>query len=143
MANELATMDDPYDMLRSKSLKAKVKESIMKLKKEYGKDDAKLLTAYSAAQALYKNSHRSGVIENIKVEDSYQQKFMNEDGKFMIQYADHKTGTDGPAQLVLDKITNQLNDNYYDLVCKKITSNPGCKSLLFLTTNGSKCTQVF
>ena len=142
MANELATMDDPYDMLRSTALKGKVKESILKLQKEYAKDEAKLLTAYSAAHALYKNSHRSGVIENIKIAE-YHQKFTNEDGKFVIQCADHKTGSDGPAQLVLDKNTNHLIDKYYHLVRKKITPNPGCESLLFLTTNGCKYTQVF
>ena len=142
MANELATMSDPYDMLRSKLLKQKIKESITNLKRGYAKNDAKLLTAYTAAHALYKNSHRSGVIENIKTEE-YQQKFVNESGKYVIQCADHKTGSDGPAQLVLDKFTNKLIDSYYNLVRKKIAPSPGYKSLLFLTTNGSKYTQVY
>ena len=41
---------------------------------------------------------------------------MNENGKFVIQCADHKTGSNGPAQLVLDKVTNQLIDKYYHLL---------------------------
>ena len=92
-------MDDPCNMLKSKQLKAKIKDCIVNLKRSFDEDDAKLLTAYCTAQIVYRNLQRSGVIENVKVEEYLKkgEKY----GSPVIQCLHHKTGSDGLAQLVL------------------------------------------
>ena len=126
VASELPCMDDPYNMLKSKELREKIKECITNLEQSFTEDAAKLLTAYCTAHIVYRNSQRSGVIENIKVEE-YLNKGMNKKGKPIIQCLDHKTGSDGPAQLVISKLTDQLLKKYYRLVRIKITPQKDCE----------------
>ena len=61
----------------------------------------------------------------------------------MIQCLEHKTSFEGPAQLVLSKLTNQLLDKCYKLVRCKITPQKDCEPYLFLTTSGAKYKQVY
>ena len=142
VASELPSMDDPCNMLKSKELKAKIKDCIANLERAFAEDDAKLLTAYCTAQIVYRNSQRSGVIENVKVEE-YLNKNINVKGKPVIQCLDHKTGSDGPAQLVVSKLANHLLQKYYQLVRTKITPEKDCEKYFFLTTTGSRYTQVY
>ena len=85
---------------------------------------------------------RSGVIENVKVEE-YLNKNIDEKGKPVIQCLDHKTGSDGLAQLVVSKLANHLLQKYYQLVRTKITPEKDCEKYFFLTTSGSRYTQVY
>ena len=142
MANKLPLIDDPYDVLKCKSLQAKVEQAILNLKKSYDKSNAKLLTAYCAAHILFPNTQRSGVIKNVKVQE-FHQRYTNEKGKRVVQCADHKTGPEGPAQLVLNKSKDHLLEQYVNLVRTKIETKEGNEDLLFVTTNGSRYNQVF
>ena len=117
VAYELPSMDDPYcTIFESVKLKTKIKDCKKTLKRSYSEDEDKLLTAYCTAQILYRNSQRSGVIENVKINE-YLEMNVNHEGNPVIQCLDHKTSLEGPAQLVLNKLTNQLLDKYYKLVC--------------------------
>ena len=49
------------------------------------------VATYATAQIVYRNSQRSGIIQNVKVQE-YLNKNINEEGKAVIQCLDHKTG---------------------------------------------------
>ena len=137
-------MDDPYcTIFKSVKLKNKIKDC---LKRSYSEDEAnynyKLLTIYWTAQILCRNSQQSGVIENVKINE-YLEMNVNHEGNPVIQCLNHKTSLEGPAQLVLNKLTNQLLDKYYKLVRCKITPQKDCEPYLFLTTSGAKYKQVY
>ena len=51
----------------------------------------------------------------MKIEE-YLKKISNEEGKPVIQRLEHKTASDGPAQVVVSKLANQLLEKYYQLV---------------------------
>ena len=142
VANELPSMHDPSTMLKSNKLKEKIKHSIRNLETSFNEDDAKLLTAYCTGQILFRNSQRSGVIQNVKVRE-YMNKTIGEEGKPVIKCLEHKTGPDGPAQLVVSKLANQLLDKYYNLVRTRIIPQNNCEQYFFLTTSGGRYTQVY
>ena len=57
VASELPFIDNPYDMLKSKHLKAKIKQCIVNLEKSFVEDDAKLFTAYCIATYTFASKH--------------------------------------------------------------------------------------
>ena len=77
MASKLPLIDDPYDMLKCKPLKSKVKQAVLCLQRSYEQSAANLLTAYCAAHILFQNGARSGVIKNLKVQE-YHDRYINE-----------------------------------------------------------------
>ena len=61
----------------------------------------------------------------------------------MINCLEHKTGSQGVAQLVINKTAENLLHKYCKFVRSKIYPSEGCEQLLFLTTTGKRYTQVY
>ena len=141
-AGRLAFIEDPYELIRGKKMLKTIKSAVANLRKGFNRCDAKLLTAYCAAQIIYQNSQRSGVIENVTIEE-YNNRIQNEKEKVVITCAEHKTGTQGAAQLVIDRKSEMLLERYSKLVRDKIQANDDSKHLLFVTTTGKRYTQVY
>ena len=91
---------------------------------------------------LYYNGQRSGVIENVTVEE-FTRRIENEEGMVVMTCMQHKTSTQGPAHLVFNKTTDELLSKYYSLVRQRILPKEGASHLLFLTVNGSRYSQVY
>ena len=139
MASKLPYIEEPHELIKGKKMRKKIEECIKHLKISYNENDAKLLTAYCASQIIYQNSQWPGVIENVTLRE-YADKCFNEEGKLVINC---KTGSQGAAQLVIDKTTDHLLEKYHKLVREKIESSEGCQHLMFLTTTGKRYTQVY
>ena len=66
--------------------------------------DVKLLTAYAAALLVYKNSQRSGVVDNLTMKEFELMRENDRDkDKIVITCVHHKTGAAGGAKLVVEK----------------------------------------
>lgn len=63
--------------------------------------------------------------------------------KYIIECANHKTGPQGRAKLVINKKDFQHILNYKTLVRDKIEPKDGCEELFFFTSNGSPYKQVY
>ena len=94
------------------------------IQKLNGKNDIKLITAYAAAKIIYTNSQRSGVIQNLTIEE-YELRIFCDD-ECVIPCTHHKTGPQGWAQLVVTKEDHILN--YKDLVRDRIKPQQGCEN---------------
>ena len=117
----------------------------MNLRSSFDSKDVKILTAYAACLLLYGNSQRSGVVENLTVDEfsQRQRKLHDNEARIVIPCLNHKTGPQGIAQLVVTEDGEELLVQYHTLVRAKITPKPGCEQYLFLTYGGVKYTQVF
>ena len=131
--------------LSNAHLQAKVNCAVLNLAASFNANDVRLLTAYAASMILYENSQRSGMIENLTVEEFLARvhKVYKEKERVIIPCVNHKTGPQGVAQLVTSLEGEELLLQYYTLARKKITPKPGCHGLFFLTPNGSRYTQVY
>lgn len=107
--------------------------------------DIKLLTAYAASVLLYRNSQRSGVIQNLTLDEFRKRRRVthNDENRMIISCVNHKTGAQGFAQLVVTPKGEDVLLQYHTLVRSNITPKPGCEDLLFLTHKGSRYNQVF
>ena len=85
--------------MKNTHLWAKVDSAILYLALSFDSKDVELLTAYAACLLLYKNSQRSGVIENLTLRDfsQRQQKLHNNEERVVIPCLNHKTGPQGIA----------------------------------------------
>ena len=144
LANESPTKT-ASEFLKSTRLLAKVDSAILNLGSSFDPKDVKILTAYAACQLLYGNSQRSGVVENLAVNEfsQRQRKLHDNEERIIIPCLNHKTGPQGIAQLVVTVKGEELLLQYHTLVRAKITPKPGCEQYFFLTYSGVKYTQVF
>ena len=143
VTKKLPFIKNPTHLLESKALHKEIKSSVKRLRKAYNDKDAKLLTAYCAAHAVFQNSQRSGVVQNA-TKTEYKSRIINSRGKTIINILGHKTGPQGRVQLVLTNQAARLLDLYYGLVRRHIIpQNDECRPLLFLRTNGKEYDQVY
>ena len=115
-------------------LRAKIDSAILNLASSFDLKDVKLLTAYAACLLLYKNSQRSGVVENLTLKEfsQRQRKLHNNEERIVIPCLNHKTGPKGTAQLVTTAEGEELLIQYHILVRAKITPNQGVTNCSFL-----------
>ena len=140
--DELALSEEPDDTFMDPRFQAKLQQAIDSLTTVYQSDNAAFLTAYCAARLIYGNGQRSGVVENLTM-DEFQKRTEGEDNKTIITCHEHKTGPQGAADLVMDKEDDELLEFYLKNVRRHIPSNDETKHLFFLTTNGKRYTQVY
>ena len=92
MIETVATTEDPCKFLHSKRVKQKLHSAKRNLiQKLNGKNDIKLITAYAAAKIIYTNSQRSGVIQNLTIEE-YDMRTINVLSHVLIIRLDLKDG---------------------------------------------------
>lgn len=131
------------NFLNNKHLMGKVELAILNLGATFESADIKLLTAYAASILLYKNSQRSGVIQNLTLKEFSQRRYIKSEGKVVIPCVNHKTGPQGMAQLVATTEAEEILVHYHTLIRTRLTPKAGCEELFFLTHQGSKYTQVY
>ena len=104
--------------MKNTHLWAKVDSAILYLALSFDSKDVELLTAYAACLLLYKNSQRSGVIENLTLKDfsQRQQKLHNNEERVVIPCLNHKTGPQGIAQLVTTAEGEELLIKYHTII---------------------------
>jgi len=101
-----------------------------------------LLTAYCAAKVVYENGQRSGVVENLTVNEFFK-RVESEKGDVVISCHHHKTGPQGVALPVVNKAINELLEFYYKNVRQRMKTHKDTEHLFFLTANGKQYTQVY
>ena len=102
MSKRVATNADPYKFLNSKRAKVKLLNAKHNITQRLTtRDDIKLVTAYAAVKIIYTNSQRSGIIQNLTIEEYEMRTFC--DDQYAIPCTHHMTGPQGQAQLVVTK----------------------------------------
>ena len=96
----------------------KINQAISSLQVSFDIEYIKLLTAFAAALLLYKNCHRSRVVQNLTIEEFHKRQ-TNADN-VIISCINHKTGPQGRAQLVATKNTEVILIQYMQLVRQHI-----------------------
>ena len=140
--DELALTEEPDDTFQDPQFQARLQDAIDNLRRGYQSEYAALLTAYCAAKLIYCNGQRSGVVENLTMEEFLKRTEVDEN-KTVITCHEHKTGPQGAADLVITKDIDDLLEFYLNNVRRHITSNDDTEHLFFLTSNGKKYTQVY
>ena len=104
-------------------LQAKVNCAMLNLAASFNAKDVRLLTAYAASMILYQNSQRSGVIENLTIEEfsARVHKVYKEKERVIIPCVNHKTGPQGIAQLVTTLEGEEVLLQYYTSARKNYT----------------------
>ena len=103
MESDIAHTTNPKHFLKSEEVKLKLlyaKENISK--GVYDTHGMKLMTAFAAAILLYKSGQRSGVIENLTVDEFKLRRDDVLQKKIIIPCVHHKTGRKGCAKLVVN-----------------------------------------
>lgn len=142
VVEEMPLIEEPNNFLDNNDVIQKLECAIKRLETRMKTEDVILLTAYCAAKIVYTNGQRSGVIENVTVQE-FMNRTENEDGMTIITCKHHKTGPQGAARLVLTKTTDGLFNKYFNLIRQRIKPHEGINHLFFLTANGRKYTQVY
>ena len=143
MSNMIVNTTNPYEFLKSTQVLKKLNTAKQNLKQAiFSPTDIQLVTAYAAALIVYKNGQRSGVVQNLTMEEfamrrSAKQNFV------IISCINHKTGPQGRAKLVVDQEDFSHMLDYKTLVRDYIIPNVGCDDLFFLTHTGARYTQVY
>ena len=139
---ELPSVGNPLNFLENPTVNLKVQHAIECLQVSFELEDVKLLTAFAAALLIYRNCQRSGVVQNLRIDEFERRQAANKD-KLVVSCINHKTGPQGRAQLVITNQAEHIILMYQQLIREHIEPAPGCDGLLFLTSNGKKYTQVY
>lgn len=139
---KLPHTSNPITFLDNSEVIKQVQECKESLKTSFDLADIKFLTAYGAALLLYGNCQRSGVIQNLTLEEFEQREHTNE-GMTVISCLNHKTGPQGRAILVISPSTEKILVAYKTLVRDHLQPVSGCENIFFLTPSGSMYTQVY
>ena len=117
LANESPTKT-ASEFLKSTWLRARVDSAILNLGSSFDSKEVKILTAYAACLLRYGNSQRSGVVENLTVNEfsQRQRKLHDNEERIVIPCLNHKTGPQGIAQLVVTVEGEELLVQYHTLV---------------------------
>ena len=117
LANESPTKT-ASEFLKSTRLRARVDSAILNLGSSFDSKDVKILTAYAACLLRYGNSQRSGVVENLTVNEflQRQRKLHDNEERIVIPCLNHKTRPQGIAQLVVTVEGEELLVQYHTLV---------------------------
>lgn len=133
--SEVAHTSSPNNFFNSTQVKDKLSLAKQAIRKgNFIPSDIKLLTAYTATILLYKNCQRSGVIENLTIEECKLRWELT--SNTVLPCVHYKTGSTNPAaKLVVNNDNFKYILDYYYLIWTN--------HFFFLTHNGSKYTQVY
>lgn len=101
-----------------------------------------LVTPYAAALIVYKSGQRSGVIQNLTMEEFKMRKSAGKNF-VVISCINHKTDVQGWAKLVVDQEDFCHMLEYKTLVRDHIVRNVGCDNPFFMTHTEAKYTKVY
>ena len=132
---KLPSVSNPLNFLENPTVNLKVQHAIACLKVSFDIKDVKLLTAFAAAVLIYRNCQRSGVVQNLTIDEFDHRQQANQD-KLIVSCINHKTGPQGRAQLVITNQAECILLMYKQLIREHIQPVIGCEALLFLTPNG-------
>ena len=106
-------------------------------------DEHNIILAFLAAKLMFKNSQRSGPIENMTIKE-FQARKEQEDGRLLIRVLRHKTAAStGPANLIASRNFEELLCRYFNTIRPNII--PKSKQLaerFFITYTGNAFCKV-
>ena len=132
---KLPSVSNPLNFLENPTVNLKVQHAIACLKVSFDIKDVKLLTAFAAAVLIYRNCQRSGVVQNLTI-DEFDHRQQAIQDKLIVSCINHKTGPQGRAQLVITNQAECILLMYKQLIQEHIQPVIRCEALLFLTPNG-------
>jgi len=140
-SEESATM-----LLDSKLLQQKVNEAIIKAKERtnFTPKDHKLVLGYLAAQLIYTNAQRSGVVQYMTINEYMKRQQLHDNT--IIQVHKHKTSRrKGPAQIVINNsmVINHLNDYFLHIRTPLRAANEELEERMFLMATGTEFRKVY
>lgn len=109
---------------------------------DFNKTAVSIITAYAAATIVYGNGQRSGVINNLTIEE-YRLREEGDNDMVVIPCIHHKTAAQGLALLAITEETEDMLDYYYNNIRTKLLPSEGCEEYLFLRFNGMEYDQVY
>lgn len=104
----------------------------------------RLVISYIAAQLIYTNTQRPGVVQFMETTEYLNRLTVN--GSVVINVCHHKTVTArGPAKIVVtDPLIITLLDEYYNEIRKKLRGQNAClEKRFFLLSNGNEFSKVY
>jgi len=101
-----------------------------------------IITAYAAATIVYGNGQRSGVINNLTIEE-YTLREEGENDMIVIPCIHHKTAKQGPALLAITEEAEEMLDYYYNNIRNQLKPSEGNEEYFFLKHNGTEYDQVY
>lgn len=112
---KLPSVNNPLNFLENPLVNLKIQHAIACLKTSFDIKDVKLLTAFAAAVLIYRNCQRSGVVQNLTIQEFDQRQAAGHE-KLIVSCINHKTGPQGRAQLVITKQAEHIILMYKKLV---------------------------
>jgi len=98
--------------------------------------------AYLAANLMYKNSQRPGVVENMTIKEYTNRR--NDENKAIIRVLKHKTAAStGPANIVVDTTCMDTMSRYYQYIRTRVSAqSEELGKLFFLTSSGNSFKKI-
>ena len=137
------TADNPCNFLASPAVEMKVKEMIeIAKKRSLIWKELRIVLAYIAANIIYLDGQRPGVVQRMTVEEWAAKTEV--DDEWVIEVMDHKTaGAFGPASVAVSYKVAALMEEYYLLIRGKITpQNDEYQKRFFLTNTGNEYCKI-
>jgi len=103
----------------------------------------KLILAYIAANIIYFNAQRPGVVQNMTI-DEYNDKTEDSKGKYLVNVLHHKTSSSsGPAEIIIEKEVDVVIESYLHNIRQHITpKSERLSDRLFLTHTGNEYVKI-
>ena len=116
---EIMGIENPLEFWENPKITGKV-AGIVKNTEVPGVNDYTLVLSYMAANIIYPNAHRPGVVENMTIEEYTNRMVNDDDGSALIRVLQHKTSCTGPANIVITKQIVEIMHLYFINIRKQI-----------------------
>ena len=104
--------------------------------------DYNIIISFLAANLIYPNAQRPGIVKNLTVSEFFDRKMIDRD-KILIKVFQHKTiAAHGPASIIISKAIDNLLSQYHNGVRKGITPKPSMENRFFLTSSGNEFRKI-
>ena len=140
--SEVGSATSPEGFLSSEKIKEDIKKALEN-SDNISPMQHKVIVAYIAANIIYKNAQRPGVVQHMQIGE-FETREETDEGNFLIQVLHHKTSaSSGEADLIVSAHTNELIEEYLGKIRNYM--EPKAKYLknnLFLTPSGNELTKI-
>jgi len=135
--------DDPIKFCNSDSLKKAVNDILNSGSSRILSEDHTLVISFLAANLIYPNAQRPGVVKNMKIAEFIDRERISTE-KVLIKVFEHKTiAARGPANVVISTYIDNLMETYYrDIRMNMVSQRQNIEDRFFLTFTGNEFRKV-
>ena len=139
---EVGSASDPKPFLNSVKVQQDIQEAFDSTT-TCTSQQHKLILAYVAANIIFTNAQRPGVVQHMSVQE-YENKEDDDEGNVLIKVLHHKTSSSsGEADIMIKQNIDTMIQMYIDNIRVKITpSEKGFQDRLFLTHTGNEFRKI-